>query len=89
MTTKTRWFRLAAVAAAFSLLTLAGCGDDETEPTPGLPYITSNSRDADQLADAVGSAIEDLSQSDRQKLRLKGLVQLTAAQYLQIANPAE
>ena len=62
---------------------------DETEPTPGLPYITSNSQDVGRLADAVGSAIDGLSQSDRQKLRLKGLVQLTAAQYLQIANPAE
>ena len=33
MTTKNRWFRLIAVAAALSLLTLAGCGDDDAATT--------------------------------------------------------
>jgi len=33
MPTKHRWFRLLAVASAFSLLALAGCGDDDAETT--------------------------------------------------------
>ncbi|MCJ7725069.1 MAG: hypothetical protein MUP76_01580, partial [Acidimicrobiia bacterium] len=37
MTTKNRWFRLFAVAAALSLLTLAGCGDDDAATTTEVP----------------------------------------------------
>ena len=41
MSTKTRWFRFLAVAAAFSLLTLAGCGDDDAATTTEAPTTTA------------------------------------------------
>jgi len=40
MTTKNRWIRLLAVATALSMITLAGCGDDDAETTTVAPTTT-------------------------------------------------
>ena len=37
MTTKNRWIRLLAVATALSMITLAGCGDDDADTTTEAP----------------------------------------------------
>ena len=60
MTTKNRWFRLMAVAAAFSLLTLAGCGDDDAEPTTEAPTTTA----APTTTEAVTTTVAVLDEAD-------------------------
>lgn len=56
----------------------------ETEPTPGLPYITSKSQDAPRIARAVQAAIDDLTDEDRGNLRICGLIKIPASAYLAI-----
>lgn len=58
-----------------------------TEPTPGLPLITAPSNDSASLAAAVSAAITDLTESDRQMLGLRGMVQIPAEQYLAVRTP--
>jgi ABC-type phosphate/phosphonate transport system substrate-binding protein len=58
-----------------------------TEPTPGLPYITSASNDATLIFDSITSAIAQLSQSDRDTLHLKGIVRIERESYLAVPNP--
>ncbi len=53
----------------------------KTEPTPGLPYITSKSQDAPRIARAVQAAIDDLTDEDRGKLRIRGLIKIPAREY--------
>lgn len=60
---------------------------ERTTPTPGLPYITSISRDPELVARAVTKAITDLSPSDRKVLELHGLVDIPAMAYLAIPTP--
>ena len=59
----------------------------QTDPTPGLPYITRQGADADTLFDAVSVAIAALSDADRDLLHLRGLVRIPAAEYLAVPNP--
>ncbi|WP_419738206.1 hypothetical protein [Ruegeria sp.] len=56
----------------------------ETEPTPGLPYITSKSQDALRIARAVQAAIDALTDEDRGNLRIRGLINIPASAYLAI-----
>lgn len=58
-----------------------------TEPTPGLPYITSRSNDAAIVFDAVSHAIGMLSQADRDALMLRGIVRVSRDRYLEVPNP--
>ena len=58
-----------------------------TDPTPGLPYITAQSRDPQPIYDAVSEAIAALDPSDRTTLRLKGFVRIPVADYLAVPNP--
>ncbi len=44
----------------------------ETDPTPGLPYISAKSQNGTLLATAVESAIRNLSQTSKDALYLKG-----------------
>lgn len=60
-----------------------------TTPSPGLPYITSLNQDAGLIADAVQHAINALDLAERRALRLKGLIQIPAAEYLAVANPSD
>ncbi|WP_157440942.1 phosphate/phosphite/phosphonate ABC transporter substrate-binding protein [Aestuariivita boseongensis] len=58
-----------------------------TEPTPGLPYITAPTQDAQTLFDAVSGAIADLADADRRALHLRGLVPIPAETYLAVPTP--
>ena len=61
---------------------------DVTAPTPGLPYITSKSRDPKPIFDAVAHAIESLDNADRETLMLKGVIRIPAEDYLAIPTPS-
>lgn len=58
-----------------------------TDPTPGLPYITASGQNADQVYDAVQTAIAALAPEDRATLHLKSLVRIPVAHYLAVPNP--
>ncbi len=58
-----------------------------TDPTPALPYITANGRDAALVASAVRAAIADLSAEDRKALHLQGLIDIPADTYLAVPTP--
>ena len=58
-----------------------------TEPTPGLPFITSLNIDRHKVHDAISAAIAALDLADRRTLRLKGLVDIPADAYLAVPNP--
>ncbi|MCA0870023.1 phosphate/phosphite/phosphonate ABC transporter substrate-binding protein [Seohaeicola saemankumensis] len=62
----------------------------QTEPTPGLPYITAQTQDAVRLADQVAAAIGDLNAGDKHTLHIRGLVAIPASDYLSLppAPPA-
>ncbi|MBV7408848.1 MULTISPECIES: phosphate/phosphite/phosphonate ABC transporter substrate-binding protein [Roseobacteraceae] len=60
---------------------------DTTEPTPALPYITALDRDPAPIADAVRSAIAAMPHEDRCDLRLKGMVDIPASEYLALPIP--
>ena len=55
---------------------------DQTEPTPGLPFITSKLGLKDQLFCAVKNAIQILSDEDRSTLYLKDFIKLDEEKYL-------
>ena len=59
----------------------------QTDPTPGLPYITAPNRDPTLIAGAIAQAIAALSGADRNTLGLRGLVQISARDYLAIPIP--
>ena len=58
-----------------------------TAPTPGLPLITAQGRDADAIFIAVSAALARLSPDDKAALSLKGLVKISKADYLAVLNP--
>ena len=60
---------------------------DRTTPTPGLPYITALTRDAEAIAQAVATTITALPEDDRHALRLRGLTQIPAQDYLRLPIP--
>lgn len=60
-----------------------------TEPTPGLPLITAKGKTAETIYDAVKSAIEQLGESDRRLLGLRGIVRINKDQYTAIPNPPQ
>lgn len=58
-----------------------------TEPTPGLPLITSLKHDPEVVFDAVSTAITQLTREDRTALGIKSLVRIPKEDYLAIPNP--
>ena len=58
-----------------------------TDPTPALPYITAQGRDAAAIFAAVAAAIDRLAPQDRARLRLRGIVAIPAAEYLSVPIP--
>jgi ABC-type phosphate/phosphonate transport system substrate-binding protein len=58
-----------------------------TSPTPALPYIAATGADADMTFSVIETAIDALSQKDREALRLKGLVRIPLNAYLAVPNP--
>ncbi|WP_208347803.1 phosphate/phosphite/phosphonate ABC transporter substrate-binding protein [Pseudaestuariivita rosea] len=53
-----------------------------TQPTPGLPLITSPGHDRQALFDAVHQSITDLPDHDRTTLGIAGLIDISADAYL-------
>ena len=60
---------------------------DETPPTPALPYITANHRDADPITQATAKAIKEMSATSRGILQVRQLVHIPAETYLALPNP--
>lgn len=59
---------------------------DHTEPTPGLPYITTKGRDKAALFAAIRAAINTLAESQRFNLHLKGIVDIPVVDYLALPS---
>jgi len=59
----------------------------QTDPTPGLPYISGPGSNADALFAAVSAAISGLTEADRDLLHLRGFVRIPAAAYLAVPIP--
>ena len=60
-----------------------------TEPTPGLPYITSLSSDAAKLRAAIAQAISQLTAEDRETLMLKAITSIPRERYVAEPIPPE
>ena len=60
---------------------------DRTAPTPALPFITAAGGDSVALRAALAQAIDGLAPSDRQSLRLHGVVECHASEYLAVPDP--
>jgi ABC-type phosphate/phosphonate transport system substrate-binding protein len=60
-----------------------------TEPTPGLPYITSATADTNGIRAAIIAAIEGLSTKDKSELGLSSFVTIPKETYLAVQNPPE
>ena len=60
---------------------------DQTDPTPGLPYVAGLGTDADLMFGVVSAAIAALPEADRRTLRLRGLVRIAAPTYLAVPIP--
>lgn len=60
---------------------------DQTAPTPGLPYITAQTRDPAPIAVAIDQAIAALDQADRDALHLKALIRIPEQAYLDLPIP--
>lgn len=58
-----------------------------TPNTPALPFITSLTLDADKIYDAVKQAIEDLPHGMCNAMLLKGIMKISAKDYLSVTNP--
>lgn len=58
-----------------------------TDPTPGLPYITAQGRDAPAIYSAVKAAIAALDSDLKELLHLRSLVAIPADDYLAIPMP--
>jgi ABC-type phosphate/phosphonate transport system substrate-binding protein len=59
----------------------------QTDPSPGLPYITGPKGDPETLFTAVSKAIAVLPEPTRAALHLRGLVRIPAADYLAVPTP--
>ena len=58
---------------------------DKTIPTPGLPYITSQfSNISEELYFSIKFAFDNLNQRDITLLKLKGIIKLKVAKYLEV-----
>ena len=57
---------------------------DETDPTPGLPYICGRDVDPGLIFEAVEDAIKHLEIADRDALGISGLTRISTQAYLDI-----
>lgn len=62
---------------------------DRTAPTPAMPYITAQGRNAGALRAALAGAIEALSPEARDRLGLYGIAARDASDYLAVPRPPE
>lgn len=61
---------------------------DWTDPTPGLPLITSKHNNASTIFDAVEKAIARLQTADKSRLGLRGIIPIPKEKYLAVPNPS-
>ncbi|MWD28053.1 PhnD/SsuA/transferrin family substrate-binding protein [Aquicoccus sp. SCR17] len=59
----------------------------ETEPAPGLPYITAAGQDPAPIRVALERAVADLAPADRETLGIRAIVAIPAAEYLAMPTP--
>lgn len=59
----------------------------ETDPTPGLPFITAATNAPDTIYLAIQDAISDLAPETRACLHLAGIVRIPADDYLALSLP--
>lgn len=59
----------------------------QTEPTPGLPFISAKGADADLMFATISSAIAALGADDMAVLGLRGLVRIPPESYLAVPTP--
>lgn len=57
-----------------------------TEPTPGLPYVTAAHRDPAPIRQAIRTAITELAAGDRAALHLRALVDINRDTYLAVPS---
>ncbi len=82
------WRMCARQVPVAALLRIVGA----TAPTPGLPFITAFPSLKPQLFAAIRDSLADLGPDDRATLAVKGIVALSAADYLAVPDapvPAE
>ncbi|MFK7764713.1 MAG: phosphate/phosphite/phosphonate ABC transporter substrate-binding protein [Roseobacter sp.] len=58
-----------------------------TDPTPGLPYITSQQENADRIFTAISQAISEIGAEDRKTLMINGLIEIPKERYLSVPMP--
>lgn len=75
-------WRLAPLGTKSNLVEIA-----ITPPTLALPFITAPSRDAEEIFTGLKRAIARLDHSDRERLALFDIVQLSATEYLKMPLP--
>lgn len=59
----------------------------QTDPTPGLCYISAKGVDAAMMFTVIADAIAALAAEDRVTLRLRGLVAISTEDYLAVPTP--
>ncbi|MEE9428345.1 MAG: PhnD/SsuA/transferrin family substrate-binding protein [Paracoccaceae bacterium] len=59
----------------------------KTQPTPGLPYITSLTQDAGAIFGVVKATIQNLNEETRRVLGITGIVSIDKSEYLRVPNP--
>lgn len=60
---------------------------DRTDPSPALPFITAQHANSARLRAALEAGIAALEPTDRQALRLFGVVEMQASDYRCVADP--
>jgi ABC-type phosphate/phosphonate transport system substrate-binding protein len=60
---------------------------EATEPTPGLPYITSKTLKSDVMFDAIEDVIKNLAKNVLRELNITGIIKIPKARYLAIPLP--
>lgn len=62
---------------------------ESTAPTPGLPFVTSLTQDAEVIRRAVREAIDELKPEQRKFLGLKSLIDVPSSTYLALPLPPQ
>jgi ABC-type phosphate/phosphonate transport system substrate-binding protein len=60
---------------------------DQTEQSPGLPYIAAKGANNSVMLSALRQAIGTLKEADRAVLGLQGIVEISSTTYLTMPNP--